>query len=102
MNERSDTLAVRLTEVETNLQDATMDVSTAVQLDRMETIERALAELDPDQFVRKDGRDAPESATAPPGRPRARPTSSATPRPPSAPPASRPSSTPPRPTQTSR
>jgi hypothetical protein len=66
MNERSDSLAVRLTEVETNLQDATMDVSTAVQLDRMEHIERALAELDPDQFVRKDGRDKPESATAPP------------------------------------
>ncbi|MFP5487643.1 MAG: hypothetical protein ACLGHQ_04995, partial [Acidimicrobiia bacterium] len=66
VNERTDHLAVRLTEVETNLQDATMDVSTAVQLDRLEEIERALAELDPDQFVRKDGRDAPESATAPP------------------------------------
>lgn len=66
VNERTDQLAVRLTEVETNLQDATMDVSTAVQLDRLETIERALAELDPDQFVRKDGNDAPPSAIAPP------------------------------------
>lgn len=66
VNERNDHLSVRLTEVETALQDATMDVSTAVQLDRLEEIERALAELDPDQFVRKDGRDAPESATAPP------------------------------------
>ena len=66
MNERTDHLSVRITEVETSLQDASMDVSTAVQLDRLESIERALAELDPDQFVRKDGRDAPESATAPP------------------------------------
>lgn len=67
VDEKTDHLAVRLTEVETNLQDATLDVSTAVQLDRLEEIERTLAELDPDQFVRKDGRDAPQSATAPPG-----------------------------------
>ena len=32
-----------------------MDVSTSVQLDRLEEIERALIELDPNQFVRKDG-----------------------------------------------
>ena len=53
--ERTDGLAIRMTEVETQVQDATMDVSTAVQLDRLEQIERALSELDPDQFVRKDG-----------------------------------------------
>ena len=52
-NERSDTLALRLTEVETQVQDATMDVSTAIQLDRLEEIERALLELDPDKFVLK-------------------------------------------------
>lgn len=52
--ERTDGLAIRMTEVETQVQDATMDVSTAVQLDRLEQIERALSELDPDQFVRKD------------------------------------------------
>lgn len=34
-----------------------MDVSTAVQLDRLEEIERALAEIDPTQFVRADGPD---------------------------------------------
>ncbi len=51
--ERTDGLAIRMTEVETQVQDATMDVSTAVQLDRLEEIERALSELDPDQFVRK-------------------------------------------------
>lgn len=55
--ERTDGLAIRMTEVETQVQDATMDVSTAVQLDRLEEIERALSELDPDQFVRKS--DAP-------------------------------------------
>lgn len=53
--ERTDTLSIRMTEVETQVQDATMDVSTAIQLERLEEIERALSELDPDQFVRKDG-----------------------------------------------
>lgn len=52
--EKTDGLVVRMTDVETQLQDATMDVSTAVQLDRLEEIERSLLELDPDQFVRKD------------------------------------------------
>jgi hypothetical protein len=51
--ERTDGLVVRMTDVETQLQDATMDVSTAVQLDRLEEIERSLLELDPSQFVRK-------------------------------------------------
>ena len=51
--EKTDGLAVRMTDVETQLQDATMDVSTAVQLDRLEEIERSLLELNPDQFVRK-------------------------------------------------
>lgn len=54
VNEKTDGLAVRISEVETNLADATLDVSTAVQLDRMEEIERALLELDPTKFVRKD------------------------------------------------
>ena len=57
VNERTDSLAVRMTEVETSLQDSVMDVSTAVQLDRLEEIERALAELDPTQFLRADGDD---------------------------------------------
>lgn len=66
VNERTDTLAVRLTEVETELQDVTMDVSTAVQLDRLEEIERALIELDPNKFVLKDGV-APLSGLPAPG-----------------------------------
>jgi hypothetical protein len=58
LNERSDELVVRVGEVETQLADATMDVSTAIQLDRLEEIERSLAELDPDKFVLKDGSEA--------------------------------------------
>ena len=56
VNDRSDQVAVRITEVEAQLADATMDVSTAVQLDRLEEIERALLELDPDKFVLKEQR----------------------------------------------
>ena len=54
VNERSDSIVVRINEVEAALADATMDVSTAVQLDRLEEIERALLELDPNKFVLKD------------------------------------------------
>lgn len=57
--ERSDDLVVRITEVETQLADATMDVSTAVQLDRLEEIERAVAELDPSKFVLRDPTEGP-------------------------------------------
>ncbi len=52
--EQFDTLNVRLAEVIAEVADASMDVSAAVQLERLEEIERALVELDPDQFVRKD------------------------------------------------
>lgn len=54
VNEKADTLSVRVTEVETQLADATMDVSTAVQLERLEEIERSLIELDPERFVLRD------------------------------------------------
>jgi uncharacterized protein YicC (UPF0701 family) len=50
--EKTDGLVVRMTDVETQLQDATMDVSTAVQLDRLEEIERSLIEL-PNVFVQR-------------------------------------------------
>lgn len=45
----------RLAEVETQLQDQAMDTETAVQLERLEEVERALIALDPRQFVRVDG-----------------------------------------------
>ena len=54
VNEKTDTLVVRMTDLETQIQDATMDVSTAVQLDRLEEIERSLLEIDPTKFVLKD------------------------------------------------
>jgi hypothetical protein len=66
-NERTDSLAVRMTDVETQVQDATMDVSTSVQLDRLEEIERALVELDPSQFVRKDEADNQKTVKKPSG-----------------------------------
>ncbi len=64
VNERTDGLTTRMTEVETQLQDATMDVSTAVQLDRLEEIERAMIEL-PNVFVQRSGGFDPPAA--PPG-----------------------------------
>ena len=64
VNEKTDTLTVRMTDVETQVQDATMDVSTAVQLDRLEEIERSLLEIDPTKFVLKNEsvkNDAPDA-----------------------------------------
>jgi hypothetical protein len=50
--EKFDASALRMSEIEAQLAD-TMDVSEAVQLERLEEIERALLELNPNQFVRK-------------------------------------------------
>jgi hypothetical protein len=50
--EKFDATALRMSEIESQLAD-TMDVSEAVQLERLEEIERALLELNPNQFVRK-------------------------------------------------
>ncbi len=65
---RTDELTVRITEVETQLIDATMDVSTAIQLDRLEELERAVLELDPSRFPAYDpsaaGLKRPEPAGA--------------------------------------
>lgn len=54
VGERTDELIVRVAEVETQLIDATMDVSTAIQLERLEELERAVLELDPTRFVAYD------------------------------------------------
>jgi hypothetical protein len=95
LNERTDSLLVRMTEVETQLVDATMDVSTAIQLDRLEELERAVLELDPSRFKPYDpsaaarrngnvddapedaGDRAPERATAPPAPPPVAPVATA-------------------------
>ncbi|MEP7204493.1 MAG: hypothetical protein ABI894_17915 [Ilumatobacteraceae bacterium] len=50
--EKFDSAALRMSEIEAQLAD-TMDVGEAVQLERLEEIERALIELNPNQFVRK-------------------------------------------------
>jgi hypothetical protein len=50
--EKFDATALRMSEIEAQLADS-MDVGEAVQLERLEEIERALLELDPNQFVRK-------------------------------------------------
>jgi len=50
--EKFEATALRMSEIEAQLAD-TMDVSEAVQLERLEEIERALIELNPNQFVRK-------------------------------------------------
>jgi hypothetical protein len=51
-DEKLDKATLRMAEIEALLTDE-MDVSSAVQLERLEELERAYAELDPDQFVRK-------------------------------------------------
>jgi hypothetical protein len=51
VTERLDAVALRVTDVETQLVDATADVSTAVQLERLEELERAVIEIDPTKFV---------------------------------------------------
>ena len=48
-----DKLNIRIGELAAQIADTDLDVSTSIQLERLEEIERALAELDPDQFVRK-------------------------------------------------
>ena len=43
----------RIVELETQVQEQHLDVETAVQLERLEEVERALIALDPGQFVRR-------------------------------------------------
>lgn len=49
--ERVESFNARLTTVESTLADTTMDVSTAIQLDRLEELERAVMELEPERHV---------------------------------------------------
>jgi hypothetical protein len=48
-----DKINARIGELAAQIADTELDVSTAIQLERLEEIERALAELDPAQFLRK-------------------------------------------------
>jgi hypothetical protein len=51
-DEKLDKSSLRMAEIEAQLSDE-MDVSASVQLERLEELERALIELNPDQFVRR-------------------------------------------------
>jgi len=55
--------AVRLTEIETTVQDQHMDVETAVQLERLEEVERAVLMLDPDIIAERNSAEAQDEAT---------------------------------------
>ena len=50
-DEKIDRATLRMAEIEALLTDE-MDVTASVQLERLEELERALSELNPDQFVR--------------------------------------------------
>jgi uncharacterized phage infection (PIP) family protein YhgE len=54
MGESMDKSLSRIVDLETQMQEQHMDVETAVQLERLEEVERALLALDPDQFVRRE------------------------------------------------
>ncbi len=45
---------LRMVDLETAIQDQTLDVDTAIQLERLEEVERAIIALDPAQFVRRN------------------------------------------------
>ena len=75
MGESMDKTVGRIVELETQLQEQHMDVETAVQLERLEEVERALLALDPSQFVRReDASPPPQAAAANPSNPLTPPT----------------------------
>ena len=65
MDESLDKTVGRIVDIETQLQEQHLDVETAVQLERLEEVERALLALDPSQFVRREEPMAPPSSTEP-------------------------------------
>lgn len=54
IDESMDKTITRIVDLETQLQEQAMDVDTAVQLERLEEVERAIIALDPAQFVRRE------------------------------------------------
>jgi chaperonin cofactor prefoldin len=65
--ERFDTVALRVTDVESQLADTAADVGTAVQLERLEELERAVIEIDPTKFVTRS--ELQRTGAAPSGAP---------------------------------
>ena len=80
MGSSMDKAVGRIVELETQLQEQHLDVETAVQLERLEEVERALIALDPSQFVRRNDVGALDAngAAAPNGASPAGPTSTPT------------------------
>jgi hypothetical protein len=74
MGESLDKTVGRIVELETQLQEQHMDVETAVQLERLEEVERALMALDPSQFVRREESGSSPPANASPSNPLTAPT----------------------------
>ena len=75
MGDSMDKTVGRIVELETQLQEQHMDVETAVQLERLEEVERALLALDPSQFVRReDAAPSTSAAAANPSNPLTPPT----------------------------
>ncbi len=64
MGESMDKTVGRIVELETQMQEQHMDVETAVQLERLEEVERALLALDPSQFVRRSDVGSPPTEPA--------------------------------------
>ena len=64
IKENLDQTAVRLTEIETTVQDQHMDVETAVQLERLEEVERAVLMLDPDIIAERNRTNSDERTVA--------------------------------------
>lgn len=64
IKENLDQTAVRLTEIETTVQDQHMDVETAVQLERLEEVERAVLMLDPDIIAERNSTNSDERTVA--------------------------------------
>jgi len=60
-----DKTGARLTEIETTVQDQHMDVETAVQLERLEEVERAVLMLDPDIIAERNSAAAMDEANDP-------------------------------------
>jgi hypothetical protein len=74
MGESMDKTVVRIVELEAQLQEQHMDVETAVQLERLEEVERALIALDPSQFVRRSEASRPDDPLSDPASPLTAPT----------------------------
>ena len=64
IKENLEQTAIRLTEIETTVQDQHMDVETAVQLERLEEVERAVLMLDPDIIAERNRTNSDERTVA--------------------------------------